>query len=92
MQMVLLESLNAQLFREIRFCINFLSQIRPEPFGTIHIIVSLELALTQLGIKTTFCVETEYCDGLRGAFVVYDADDPYKNLYVGLLNPTEGFH
>ncbi|KAF8196131.1 yellow laccase [Pholiota molesta] len=24
---------------------------------------------------------TQYCDGLRGAFVVYDPDDPYKSQY-----------
>ncbi|KAG6907013.1 hypothetical protein DXG01_010916 [Tephrocybe rancida] len=24
---------------------------------------------------------TQYCDGLRGAFVIYDPNDPYKNLY-----------
>ncbi|KAG6897671.1 hypothetical protein C0992_012420 [Termitomyces sp. T32_za158] len=24
---------------------------------------------------------TQYCDGLRGAFVIYDPDDPYKELY-----------
>ncbi|KAJ3513771.1 hypothetical protein NLJ89_g2768 [Agrocybe chaxingu] len=24
---------------------------------------------------------TQYCDGLRGAFVVYDPDDPHKSLY-----------
>ncbi|KAG6916563.1 hypothetical protein DXG01_006334 [Tephrocybe rancida] len=24
---------------------------------------------------------TQYCDGLRGAFVVYDPNDPYKSLY-----------
>ncbi|KAG6872384.1 hypothetical protein C0995_010136 [Termitomyces sp. Mi166 len=24
---------------------------------------------------------TQYCDGLRGVFVIYDPDDPYKDLY-----------
>ncbi|KAG6852998.1 hypothetical protein C0991_007680 [Blastosporella zonata] len=24
---------------------------------------------------------TQYCDGLRGAFIVYDPDDPYKSRY-----------
>ncbi|KAG6906721.1 hypothetical protein DXG01_012436 [Tephrocybe rancida] len=24
---------------------------------------------------------TQYCDGLRGAFVIYDDDDPYQDLY-----------
>nr|WGJ61544.1 laccase 3 precursor [Cerrena unicolor] len=26
-------------------------------------------------------LSTQYCDGLRGAFVVYDPEDPYKDLY-----------
>ncbi|KAL0947899.1 hypothetical protein HGRIS_010534 [Hohenbuehelia grisea] len=26
-------------------------------------------------------LSTQYCDGLRGAFIVYDPDDPLKNLY-----------
>ena len=26
---------------------------------------------------------TQYCDGLRGPLVVYDPDDPYKQLYDG---------
>ncbi|KAJ7176104.1 putative laccase 1d precursor [Mycena crocata] len=26
-------------------------------------------------------LSTQYCDGLRGAFVVYDPDDPLKHLY-----------
>ena len=40
MQMVLLESLNVQLFLVIRSCMTSLSQTRREHFGTIHIIVS----------------------------------------------------
>lgn len=24
---------------------------------------------------------TQYCDGLRGALVIYDPDDPHKDLY-----------
>ena len=26
-------------------------------------------------------LSTQYCDGLRGAFVVYDPQDPYLSLY-----------
>ena len=25
--------------------------------------------------------KTQYCDGLRGAIVIYDPDDPNKSLY-----------
>lgn len=24
---------------------------------------------------------TQYCDGLRGAFIIYDPQDPHKHLY-----------
>ncbi|KAF8806832.1 laccase [Phlegmacium glaucopus] len=26
-------------------------------------------------------LSTQYCDGLRGAFIIYDPDDPHKGLY-----------
>lgn len=26
---------------------------------------------------------TQYCDGMRGALIVYDPTDPHKNLYDG---------
>ena len=26
-------------------------------------------------------LSTQYCDGLRGAFVVYDPNDPHASLY-----------
>ena len=26
-------------------------------------------------------LSTQYCDGLRGAFVIYDPEDPHKDLY-----------
>ena len=40
LQMVLLGSLNVQLFLKIRSCMISPSQTRQERFGTIHIIVS----------------------------------------------------
>ena len=43
MQMVLLESLNAQSFLVIRSCTSSLSQIRQERFGIIHIMVGFNL-------------------------------------------------
>lgn len=27
---------------------------------------------------------TQYCDGLRGAMVIYDPNDPYKNQWAAL--------
>ena len=26
-------------------------------------------------------IATQYCDGLRGAFILYDPDDPHQGLY-----------
>ena len=80
MQMVLLESLNVQSFLAIRSCINSPSQTRQERFGIIHITVEFKFnLLTQIELKTVCCTATQYCDGLRGALVIYDPDDPYKD-------------
>ncbi|TFK31867.1 laccase-2 [Crucibulum laeve] len=38
-------------------------------------------------------LSTQYCDGLRGAFVVYDPNDPHKDLYDyddDAVSPQEG--
>ena len=78
MQMVLLESLNALLFLAIRSSTNSKSQTRQEHFGTIHIMVSFK-GLIYIELKTISRSATQYCDGLRGVFVVYDPNDPYKN-------------
>lgn len=80
LQMVLLESLNVQLFLKIRSCTNLVSQTRQERIGTIHIIVSSFNFLERL--KVICCAVTQYCDGLRGPLIIYDPDDPFKSLYV----------
>ena len=80
MQMVLLESLNVQLFLNIRSCMISLSQTRQERFGTIHIIVS---SLSSVILKKIFYdAVTQYCDGLRGPLVIYDPDDPFRSQCV----------
>ncbi len=48
----------------------------------LYTLYRTHLTLTFLG---TFWyhshLSTQYCDGLRGAFVVYDPADPYADLY-----------
>ncbi|KAG6853590.1 hypothetical protein C0991_002996 [Blastosporella zonata] len=51
-----------------------------------HVLVSLSLLYVESiapgqFIFKSLCLATQYCDGLRGAFVVYDPNDPYKSLY-----------
>jgi hypothetical protein len=80
LQMVLLAYLNAQLFLEIRSCINSLSQTRQERFGTTHIIVGFSLLSSSHFYLMIWCVVLQYCDGLRGPLVIYDPEDPLRNL------------
>jgi hypothetical protein len=35
------------------------------------------------------CAETQYCDGLRGALIVYDPNDPFKSLYAVTFDLNE---
>ncbi len=30
---------------------------------------------------TMIYLATQYCDGLRGPFIIYDPDDPHAHLY-----------
>jgi iron transport multicopper oxidase len=43
------------------------------------------LQLTSLILQGTFWYhshfQNQYCDGLRGALVIYDPDDPHSDLY-----------
>ena len=77
LQMVPLESLNAQLSRETRSYINSLSQTRQEPFGITLITVGIIVPCQEY--KTICSIATQYCDGLRGPLVIYDPKDPYKH-------------
>jgi hypothetical protein len=38
-----------------------------------------------------FHTATQYCDGLRGAFVVYDPNDPHKDHYTVDNGPPLSF-
>ena len=76
LQMVPLESLNAQLSREIRSYIISLSQTRQEHFGITLITVGIIVICQEF--KTICSIATQYCDGLRGPLVIYDPKDPYR--------------
>jgi FtsP/CotA-like multicopper oxidase with cupredoxin domain len=39
-------------------------------------------------IESDVLVATQYCDGLRGALVIYDPNDPNKHLYGKQHQPT----
>lgn len=69
--------LNVPLLKITRFCTNLPLSTKRAPFGTIHISVSDSYSIEKLLI----CLATQYCDGLRGAIVIYDPDDPFKDLY-----------
>jgi hypothetical protein len=49
-------------------------------FGTTLICVSHESPLT-VSLLAHSLTASQYCDGLRGAFILYDPDDPHKKLY-----------
>lgn len=53
----------------------------PVPFGITRISVRL-LYLHTLNKLNAFS-GVQYCDGVRGAFIVYDPSDPLKSLYDG---------
>jgi len=50
-----------------------------------HFLVSLSLLYvsnnTYTFIVAKYLIATQYCDGLRGAMVVYDPQDPHLPLY-----------
>jgi hypothetical protein len=56
-------------------------QIKQGRFGIIRICVCVPLSFGFLILDLRiFFIATQYCDGLRGPFVVYDPYDPYKHL------------
>jgi hypothetical protein len=84
--MVQLALPNARLHLEIHSCTVSKLKTRQVHSGTTPTIVSLE------GQSSVFFtdsidgwVESQYCDGLRGAIVVYDPNDPHLSLYVFTL-------
>ena len=53
---------------------------RQERSGIILIYVGRDILMFSRGLLRCLPA-TQYCDGLRGAFVIYDPQDPYKSLY-----------
>ncbi len=72
-------STNVLLPRETRSCISSTPQTRLEHFGTTLIYVSTNglFPFPELISESA----TQYCDGLRGPFIIYDPDDPHAGLY-----------
>lgn len=78
-----LSSPNAPLLPTTLSSTNSPSQSRREHIGTIHTCVSsLTTRVSDRALLTkSLGLATQYCDGLRGALVVYDPNDPYKLFY-----------
>lgn len=79
-QMALLVSPSALSLLEIPFCIISEFRIKQEHFGTIHITVCPQG--DYLWLHSNVATATQYCDGLRGALVVYDPNDPHRSMWV----------
>jgi len=68
--------INAQLPQETLSNISLKLEPRQEPFGIILIIVRISLLFFDMNRIIDVPIATQYCDGLRGAMVVYDPNDP----------------
>jgi len=49
--------------------------------GTILISASLGFRVTSFVL--TIYLGVQYCDGIRGGFVIYDDEDPHRSMYDG---------
>lgn len=78
--MGLLASLSVRLHRATLSNIPS-QQMFLELIGIIRTLVSLESQIDGFGLISVS--EVQYCDGVRGAIVVYDPEDPLKVLYDG---------
>ena len=77
--MAQLVSLSAPLRRAILFCTSSAYLTRREHSGTTHIIVR-QLTVNIQASANLRKIATQYCDGLRGALVIYDPLDPNRLL------------
>lgn len=70
---------NAQSRRGTRSFTSLKFQTKLEPSGITHIIVRWFHRTRKCSLpNTTKILATQYCDGLRGALVVYDLLDPHR--------------
>jgi hypothetical protein len=74
-----LSSLSVLLLRTTRSSTTFKRLAKLAPSGITPIFVSHNSG--RESFLTHFRTASQYCDGLRGAFVLYDPDDPHKDLY-----------
>jgi len=52
--------------------------------GTILISASLSFCVTSLlEFMLIIYLGIQYCDGIRGGFVIYDGGDPHRSMYDG---------
>jgi len=66
-----------------RFSMNLIRR-RPVLSGIIPTtVMRQEMPPTTLNLISNLFPGTQYCDGMRGALVVYDPEDPHKALYDG---------
>ena len=75
------ESTSALSRLAILSCTSSRFPTRQEHSGTIHIIVGY-LIINVGDVLMFLLIATQYCDGLRGAMVVYDTLDPHRSRYV----------
>jgi hypothetical protein len=78
--MALRVSRNAPSLQAIPSCTSSRLRIKLELSGTTPTTVSLDRSSPDLVL--TIVTVSQYCDGLRGAMVVYDPADPHRSLYV----------
>ena len=60
-----------------RFSMNLIRR-RPVLSGTIPITVMRQMLPMTLNLISNLFPGTQYCDGMRGALVVYDPEDPTR--------------
>ena len=75
------ELINAPSHQDTPSCTNSRLQARPELFGITRTTVRYFFLIFRLILTYGISSGTQYCDGLRGALVVYDPDDPYRSKY-----------
>ena len=82
MPMVLLLSLSVQLYQRKASCTILKFQIKRYSAAPFSYDIN---ALTSSPFQGTFWYHShfknQYCDGLRGALIIYDPNDPQKSLY-----------
>lgn len=77
-QTVLSASHNAPSLLDTRFCTSSLPPTRRGRSGTTRIIVRIFTFFFASRLNV-LSLATQYCDGLRGAMVVYDLFDPHRS-------------